>query len=101
MFLDTNGDGYLSLSQLSSLGPIDHSIFSSIDTDNSGFIDYSEFLAASLPRALYLREDYLRTAFDMFDSDGSGKIDMVELGNLLQGDDSQYKCTKKELGEYI
>jgi len=30
-----------------------------------------------------MRDDYLRTAFDMFDQDGSGKIDKNELMNLL------------------
>jgi Ca2+-binding EF-hand superfamily protein len=54
-----------------------------VDTDRNGFIDYSEFLAAALPRKIYLREDYLRTAFDMFDTDLSGKIDMVELAEIL------------------
>jgi len=36
---------------------------------------------------IFLREDYLRTAFNMFDKDGSGKIDKQELISLLSGDD--------------
>jgi Ca2+-binding EF-hand superfamily protein len=33
-----------------------------------------------------MRDDYLKTAFDMFDKDGSGKIDKTELVALLNGD---------------
>jgi calcium-dependent protein kinase len=49
------------------------------DTDGSGEIDYTEFLAATIDERVYLREDYLRTAFNMFDKDGSGKIDNEEV----------------------
>jgi Ca2+-binding EF-hand superfamily protein len=34
-----------------------------------------------------MREDYLRTAFDMFDKDKSGKIDNEEVVALLAGED--------------
>ena len=54
------------------------------DTDGSGEIDYTEFLAATIDERVYLREDYLRTAFNMFDKDGSGFIDSSELGALLK-----------------
>jgi len=53
------------------------------DTDGSGSIDYTEFLAATIDAQIYLRDDYLRTAFDMFDKDGSGKINKDELINIL------------------
>ena len=49
------------------------------DIDNSGTINYTEFLAATMSTQTFLREDYLRTAFNMFDADGSGKIDIKEL----------------------
>ena len=35
----------------------------------------------------FLREEYLRTAFNMFDRDGSGKIDSSELNQLLSGEE--------------
>ena len=35
----------------------------------------------------FLRESYLKTAFQMFDKDGSGKIDSDELLQLLAGDE--------------
>jgi len=35
---------------------------------------------------MFMRESYLKTAFNMFDKDGSGKIDEGELAQLLSGD---------------
>jgi len=59
----------------------------SADTDNSGEINYTEFLAATLDANVFMREDYLRTAFNMFDKDNSGKIDNEEVLELLAGED--------------
>lgn len=53
------------------------------DTDQSGQIDYTEFIAATLDAQVFLRNDYLRTAFDMFDKDKSGKIDIREICQML------------------
>ena len=46
-----------------------------------------EFIAATMDQQSYLKEDALKTAFNMFDTDGSGKIDANELNKLLTGDD--------------
>lgn len=64
------------------------------DTDGSGEIDYTEFLAATIDERIYLREDYLRTAFNMFDKDGSGKIDNEEVQALLQGEGLNFLVSK-------
>jgi calcium-dependent protein kinase len=58
-------------------------LLKSADTDGSGEIDYTEFIAATIDANIYMREDYLRTAFDMFDTDKSGKIDNEEIVRLL------------------
>ena len=34
-------------------------VISSIDTDGSGKIDYTEFLAATMEKSLYMKEDKL------------------------------------------
>lgn len=39
------------------------------DTDNSGTINYTEFIAATIDAQIFLREENLRSAFQMFDSD--------------------------------
>lgn len=54
-------------------------ILEGADTDNSGNINYTEFLAATMDATTFLRESYLKTAFKMFDTDGSGRIDASEL----------------------
>lgn len=48
-----------------------------------------------------MRDDYLKTAFDMFDKDGSGKIDKDELMQLLQGQDMENMVPKDQLLAYI
>lgn len=49
------------------------------DIDNSGTIDYGEFLAATLHLNKIEREDHLFAAFSYFDKDGSGFITKDEL----------------------
>lgn len=49
------------------------------DIDNSGSIDYGEFLAATLHLNKVDREDNLFAAFSYFDKDGSGYITQDEL----------------------
>lgn len=79
--LDTDGSGTLTLDELiKGLDGFENKeklieILEGADTDGSGDINYSEFLAATMDDNIYLRNDYLKSAFDMFDKDGSGKID--------------------------
>lgn len=42
-----------------------------------------EFLAATMEKALYMKEEKLYNAFKMFDLDGSGKISAEELRQTL------------------
>ena len=53
----------------------------------SDLVLWIEFLAATMDAQTFLRESYLKTAFQMFDKDGSGKIDKQELQQLLAGDE--------------
>jgi len=50
--------------------------------DGTGAINYTEFLAASLDRRAYLREDVCWTAFSVFDLDGDGRISVEDLPRL-------------------
>jgi calcium-dependent protein kinase len=54
-------------------------VFSQADIDNSGTIDYGEFIAATLHLNKVEREDHLFAAFQYFDKDGSGYITADEL----------------------
>lgn len=49
------------------------------DVDNSGTIDYGEFIAATMHLNKIEREDHLFAAFSYFDKDGSGYITPDEL----------------------
>jgi Ca2+-binding protein (EF-Hand superfamily) len=42
-----------------------------------------EFLAATMERNLYLKEEKLYMAFKLFDKDGNGKITAQELKEVL------------------
>ena len=49
----------------------------------------------------FMKENYLRTAFNMFDQDGSGKIDASELNVLLSGEDFKDVYTPEQLTQAI
>ncbi|KAI4300602.1 hypothetical protein L6164_033959 [Bauhinia variegata] len=56
-----------------------HNLMQAADVDNSGTIDYGEFIAATLHLNKVGREDHLFAAFSYFDKDGSGYITQDEL----------------------
>jgi calcium-dependent protein kinase len=58
-------------------------VFDSIDTDESEEIEYTEWLAAALEQGKVRAEASLRSAFRVFDSDGSGKISKVEFAQVV------------------
>lgn len=94
MAIDKNGDGSLTFLEIENgLRELQVENYKEVlenmrsaDTDNSGEIDYTEFLAATMDTKMYMNEGYLKAAFDMFDQDGSGKIDNEEVLELLNGD---------------
>jgi Ca2+-binding EF-hand superfamily protein len=54
-----------------------------VDTDGSGFIDYSEFVLATSDRKALLSKENLEKTFAHFDKDGSGTISTAELKKML------------------
>lgn len=54
-------------------------MFKQVDIDNSGSIDYSEFIIASMNETEMSGYKFLETAFKMFDKDGSGTISPDEI----------------------
>lgn len=79
--LDRDGSGSITLEELETgLGERENAeellrILQAADTDGNGSINYTEFIAATMDAKTFLRDEYLRSAFNMFDTDGSGKID--------------------------
>merc|ERR1712193_454378 len=61
-------------------------IMKDVDSDGSGVIDYTEFLAATLSRKQYMQEDIAWKAFRGFDLDGDGQITREELAQVLSGE---------------
>jgi calcium-dependent protein kinase len=51
----------------------------SVDLDGNGFIDYNEFLNATMTQEKILSKQNLELAFKSFDKDGSGKISLDEI----------------------
>ena len=83
--VNENGDGKLKKNELKNtllkfvtekfLEKYDYDgIFSMMDGDNKGYINYEEFLRAALDRKQILTDDILSYAFNYFDSDGCGYI---------------------------
>jgi len=90
---DKNGDGKLSMDEVKD-GYMDHygrvmsdedveKMFRAVDSDNSGFIDYSEFVVAAMNEKQLTTNDKLQAAFKMFDKDGSGVISADEIKEVL------------------
>jgi len=103
MELDADGSGSITLDELQrGLGDRENAeallqVLQAADTDGNGVINYTEFIAATLSAQTFMKEEYLKTAFNMFDKDGSGKIDSSELNGLLSGEEFKDVYTEDQL----
>merc|ERR1712232_750141 len=89
--LDTNGDGILSAHELQqglrSSGIETEPlllVLKELDTDGSGSIEYTEFVAAMYEFQRNMQDAAVWNVFRIFDEDGSGKVTKSEILKLLQ-----------------
>jgi len=102
--LDKNGDGILSYKELkdgfSSLhksGMIQalneaelNKLILDLDQDMNGYIEYGEFLRATINKDLILNENNLKLAFQNFDTNGDGILSKDELKKVLGTTNNTY-----------
>ena len=91
--IDKNGDGKLSKEEIlegydlffgKNKDKVDiEKMFDAVDIDKSGFIDYSEFVVATMNEKNLLSNEKLQSAFKMFDKDNSGFISSEEIKEIL------------------
>merc|ERR1712070_1369950 len=62
------------------------SLMEDLDTDHSGGIDYTEFLAASMKRRTHVQESVCWRAFRQFDLNGDGTISKEEFLKVLDNE---------------
>mmetsp|Transcript_27553 Transcript_27553/g.64214 ORF Transcript_27553/g.64214 Transcript_27553/m.64214 type:complete len:500 (+) Transcript_27553:23-1522(+) len=107
--MDENGDGLLTVKELEEgmhkagmeeIPPELHEIIKDVDSNGSGTIDYTEFLAATLDRKNYIAEDVCWAAFRVFDKDGSGAISKEELTQVLS-DGAVAAVAQKDIADLL
>jgi len=107
--MDEDGDGLLTVKELeegmqragmTEIPPELNDIIKDVDSNGSGTIDYTEFLAATLDRKNYIAEDVCWAAFRVFDKDGSGTISKDELAQVLS-DGAVAAVAQKDIAELL
>merc|ERR1711974_79909 len=96
---DQNGDGVVSVEEfrqgLEKLGGSKalqgkediEDLMRHVDSDGSGCLEYTEFVAATMDQRLHAKRDVAMRAFQMLDLDGDGKITKEELRSVLDCSD--------------
>jgi len=113
--LDLNGDGRLSRDELINgyqkimgLTNVEEevdAIMRAVDNNNSGSIDYTEFVMATINRQKLLSKERLEAVFKLFDKDGNGYLTADELreifnpGNTKEIDDNVWNDLIKEVDQ--
>ena len=76
-------------------------IMDSVDLDKNGYIEYQEFLTATVDVKKLLTEENLKKAFEMFDKDNSGNISSEEIQKVLGLDNVHSEQTWKKIVKEI
>ena len=60
-------------------------IFEEVDLDGNGEIEFTEWIVASIKKKSLLAPERLKLAFQLFDKDKTGSINMQEVKETLTG----------------
>ena len=66
------------------------------DTDGNGYVDYTEFISASMNKQTMLSKELLQQAFEAFDADCNGFISVDEIMGIM-GDQSDVNSAWEEM----
>lgn len=105
--IDSNQDGRLSKEEIIKYydavmgSPLTdeeaNEIMKEVDSDKSGFVDYSEFIKATMSEIMFSNVKHLKLAFDHFDADCNGKISADEIKKVLQDGNAYDEDVWKEI----
>ncbi|EAN32682.1 Protein kinase domain protein [Theileria parva strain Muguga] len=106
--LDKDGDGVLSLDEVAN--GLKHSkqssfhieqIVKGIDTDQSGIIEYTEFVAAAIDARLYNQKDFFKRAFNIFDTDRDGRITREDMYRVFSTESTNPRMTQEMVEDIL
>ena len=98
---DTNGDGKIQKSEFAKAFCLDTDVFfdrlfALIDTDNSGYVDFREFVIVLAAFQLSNASGRVRFAFRLMDLDDSGAVDKEEFRAMIQASVGMFRTRTKE-----
>jgi len=110
--MDENGDGQLTMAEITkgvekagldkAAGADFYSLLESIDFDNSGQVDYSEFLAATMDKRALKKDAALWEVFKQMDVNDSGVLTSDNLAFILSGGEvNHYADAKPKVKEEV
>lgn len=94
--IDADGNGVITIAELAaSVNEMGHGLLETevrdllrgVDLDGNGKLDYQEFIAATMKRNQFNKEQYLQNAFNYFDTKKQGVITLADLTELMGSQD--------------
>jgi len=73
------------------------SIIKKIDSNNSGSIDFTEYLVAAMQQQINISKEILESTFLSFDTDGDGQITKQEFMKIMKN----VSCSENTWGEFL
>lgn len=65
-------------------------IFNAMDFDNSGQVDYTQFIASCLDGTIRKNQNFLKKQFEKLDCDKDGKLNKNDIEQIVHSDTSNH-----------